>query len=203
MKLSLELAQTVIIGRFNKFIVTPGWLAEYDVCTEGTEGDEADADYDEPDDFLDESTFHYGGFEWEVGTNRLGVSSARGGVDCGKVASRVLRFLSHTPVEAVGNNFIFYCTVEQWGLRPSPFLTGKGGGPVPSHSRWVGAFPNRDGASVEIDLTVIPKDLVVLRLNYDRRTANSRQACEASDRFLHDYDDARRLVAELFQIELP
>ena len=198
MKLTLDLAQTVIIGRFNKYIVTPGWLSDYKVCPDGD-----DADYGEPDYFLDESTFSYGGFEWEVGANRLGVSSGLGGVDCGAVASRVLALLSHTPVDAVGNNFILYCSADDWGSRPRPLLTAEGVNPVPSQSRWVGAFPSRAGASVEIDLTVIPKALVILRLNYDRRTANSQEACEASDRFLHDYNDARILVTDLFQIELP
>lgn len=195
-QLALDLAQTVVIGRFNPYIVTPTWLVEQGIC-----GDDDLAD--DTDDFLDpdEPAFGLGGYEWYVTMERMTVSTGRRDLDCGQMAARVLRKLPHTPVEAVGHNFIFACSAAQWGGRPVPALGSEARRP-PLESRWVGRYRENPGETVEVELTVLPNQVVVLRLNYDLRVTTG-EAVEAAGQFSQDYARAALMIQDLFQIAVP
>ena len=197
-KLSLDLAQTVIIGRFNPYIVTPSWLVDQNVCAAGN------GDFPSLEEQYDDSeAFNLGGYEWEVSFEKLAVSAAIVGRDCGSMAGRVLAELPHTPVDAVGNNFIFVCDAKIWGERPGPRLGAAGADPQPAESRWIGLYRHPNDLSVEVDLTVVPGQIAVLRLNYDRRVTTEAEARVATDQFGSDYLKAGELIRQLFQIGVP
>ena len=202
MSLKLDLAQTVVIGRFNPYIIAPAWLVNEGVCDETADTDERS----DGDDYLDASpapmAFELGGYEWEAGFDRLAVSASDPGQDCGAMAVAVLERLHHTPVEAVGNNFVFICDLATWADRPTPGLTGAGSFPPPTEARWVGLY-RENGERIEVELTVVPNKVVVVRLNFDCRVDGSADAQRAAGEFRNDYARAARMVRDLFRIEVP
>lgn len=202
MPLTLDLAQTVVIGRFNPYIVTPAWLVAEGVCPESEADDPLEPD--DSDDGPSTRAFDLGGYEWEVGFGRLAVSAWEPARDCGRPAAAVLDKLTHTPVEAVGHNFTFVCGSLTWGSRPMPQLSGASHSDRrPVETRWVGLYREADGERVEVELTAVPNEVVVVRLNFDRRVPDGKSARDAARRFPTDYARAGRLIQELFQIDVP
>jgi hypothetical protein len=206
--LTLELAQTVAIGAFNPFLISPDWLVKYKVC---------------PDAVVDlrlvaiggGASFRLGRVLWEVDNQRLVVSSSEPGLDCGEMVSRVLTLLPHTPVRAVGHNFHFSAARDQWGDRPSPALGGKGLEDFDSikQVRWVGLF-QRDEVRIEVTLAY-EADAVAVLFNHHRNmdleqtrraeTANDQiaQAMAAANRFGCDSRASCELLRTLFDVEMP
>jgi hypothetical protein len=198
MTLALDLAQTVVIGRFNPHIITPAWLLnpKHAICSE----QEAE-EQPEPDSYDDGAEFVLAGFEWEAGFDRLAVSAFQPKKDCGEKAAAILKQLPHTPVEAVGNNFVFFCELAKWGDRPKPGLIGAAVQPAAAESRWVGTF-DEGGKRLELELISTP-EVIILRLNFECRVDDTAQAQKAASEFAADYERARKRVQELFRIDLP
>src|SRR3954465_5160936 len=116
----LEQAQTVAIGAFNPYVITPAWLVKYSICTRDEEVNVRMVPLGEG------AAFEFGPIQWQIDGQRLSVSSADRNVDCGNLVSRVLDLLPHTPVQAMGHNFQFTATKEEWGGRSEPRLGGLG-----------------------------------------------------------------------------
>ena len=197
------LAQTVAVGPFNPYIITPAWLLRYKVCLD----DEA-AEFG-PGEPPEGSGFRLGAMEWAVDYRRMMISSPsiriQGKETCGDKAAKVMRLLSHTPVEAVGHNFHFSCGIEDWSDKPSPQLGGRDIREFPdAHQfRWVGFF-RRDDVQIEVRLAVAPTEGVVVRFNHERRTVpeDTGTAVAAAERFLDDYRISQKMLGELFHVEL-
>ena len=203
MPLTLDLAQTVAVGPFNPYIITPEWLLRYKVCAE----DEA-ADFF-PGMLTDGTAFTIGALEWEVDYRRMMVSSrtirTREGETCGDKAAKVMRLLNHTPVEAVGHNFLLTCDLKDWSGKPLPQLGSRMIGEFPDSRqfRWIGAF-TRQNVPIEVTLAVVPTEGVAVRFNHERRTnpQDCGAAVTAAEQFLNDFRISKQMLGELFQVEL-
>jgi hypothetical protein len=206
--LALELAQTVAVGPFNPYIVTPEWLIRFKVCDENeankftpgmaTDGTGAMV--------TDGTAFQIGGFEWAVDYRRLMVSAARIESDCGQKVAVVMGLLPHTPVKAIGNNFHFVCSLKDWAGKPWPQLGAREAPPITGvqHFRWVASF-DRQGANIEVTLLIAPRaEVVAILFNHDRRTdpQNHETAVEAAKQFKADYNQSGQMLRDLFGVEL-
>lgn len=207
--LNLELAQTVAIGAFNPYVVTPDWLVRYNICRE-VEGVNVR--------FValgEGAAFRFGKVEWQVDNQRLCVSSSEWNIDCGRLVSRVLELLPHTPVHAVGHNFHFSAPKSEWGGRPSPMLGRRGLADFEEvdQVRWAGAFRRAD-SRLEVTLASEADAFAILfnhhrtmNLEQIRRAKDAEdqiaQARTAAERFLGDFDDSRGLLRSFFEMELP
>jgi hypothetical protein len=207
--LKLELAQTVAIGAFNPYVITPEWLVRFGLYAEN----------DEVNVRLvalgDVAAFEFGCVKWQVDSHRLSVSSSERSVDCGNLVSRVLKLLPHTPVKALGHNFHFSATREEWGMRAAPMLGTKRledfEGAV--QVRWVGAF--RKGET-RIEATLAYEiEVVAILLNHHRivdlesvRSAREPEARiaparSAAEKFGDDFEESRALLRSFFDMEMP
>ena len=208
MPLTLELAQTVAIGAFNPYVITPEWLVRF-----GFYPTNEDAEV-RPVLLGEGSAFEFGCVQWQVDNQRLSVTSSDRSVDCGATVSRVLSLLPHTPVKALGHNFHFSATRQEWGGRPAPALGRRGLDDFEDAEqvRWVGAF-RRGETRIEATLAY-EADAVAILLNH-HRTMNSElarraataedqiaQARRAAERFRDDFETSRELLRSLFEMEL-
>ena len=211
MALTLELAQTVAIGAFNPYVITPEWLVRFRICAQG-EGDEVNIRLVV---IGEGAAFRFGAVDWQVDNQRLSVSTGTQDFDCGGAVSSVLKLLPHTPVHAVGNNFHFSATKQDWGTRPAPSL-GKlqlddieGAEQV----RWAGAL-RRGDAKIEATLAY-EHEAVAILFNHHRTMNLGRvrlatkpeeqvaEARSAAERFRGDFDLSRELLRSYFEMEMP
>jgi len=203
-----ESYQTVVIGAFNPFLISPEWLVKYKVCS------------DEPLNLRlvtigVGASFRFGPVSWEVDNQRLIVSSSDPKVDCGALVSTVLKLLPHTPIRAVGHNFHFSAGKLDWGERPSPTLGGRTLEQLGDYEqvRWVGITARRE-PRIEITLAY-ESDAVAVLLNHHytidleqiRKAENVEEqiapAREAAEKFRSDFLMSRELCRSLFQMEIP
>ncbi|WP_165253526.1 hypothetical protein [Paludisphaera soli] len=211
---SLELAQTVAIGAFNPSVITPDWLSRFKVYQE--------RDLATHFDLMSPRA----GFEveigaiktkWQVDPQKLIVSSSSRAVDCGAKVAAVLRLLPHTPVYAIGHNFHFRISKQEWEDRPVPTFGDdlKGLGPEGEleQAKWVGTF-RLDDVRVEKTVACVAEDVFVF-YNFHRSIDIDRaqrattpeeqisQACEAAERFNADYEVCRGMMGTAFHLEIP
>ena len=199
--LSLVLAETVAVGPFNPFIITPEWLAGQHVP-----GAPAQASFDWVDGPSPHGTssFTLGAFEWEVSFERLSatVESVTSETDAGAAVAKVLELLNHTPVEAVGHNFVFHCDAAEWGGRPLPQLGPLTSQPRFTKTRWSGQT-TVDGIPVEFDLSRMLDSVVVVQLSFDHRIDSADDRLAFARAFQADYGRACDLIQEYLQGEAP
>jgi hypothetical protein len=204
----LEQAQTVAIGAFNPYVITPGWLVKYGICTRDGEVNIRMVPLGEG------ATFEFGPVQWQVDGQRLSVSSADRSIDCGQLVSRVLTLLPHTPVQAMGHNFQFTATKAEWGARPEPRLGKKGLEELEGAEqvRWSGVF-RREDARLEVTLAH-ESGLVAVLFNFHRNMnleiasaaptpeEQIAQALDAATRFRSDFDHSKELLGSIFEMEI-
>lgn len=211
MALTLELAQTVAIGAFNPSIITPDWLVRFGVYPkEGEYGVRlVPLDGGVAFDFEVES----GSVQWQVDLQRLSVSTSDPGFDCGQAISRVLKLLPHTPVQAIGHNFHFSMSREEWEDRPAPMLghVGLASFPDAEQVRWGGVF-RLEGVRAEVSL-IQESEAVAILFNHHRAIdlVKARQepnadgqiapAREAAGQFQADFQASREMFQKLFEME--
>jgi len=205
----LELAQTVAIGAFNPYIITPEWLVRFGFYLRDDEVKIRMVPLGEG------ASFEFRRVQWQVDNQRLIVSSTDRTVDCGGTVSKVLDLLPHTPVQAVGHNFHFSATKEEWGDRPAPVLGQKSFHDLEDAEqvRWVGVFL-RGETRIEATLAY-ELDAVAIMLNHHRnmnlesaRKAQTlqqqiSQAKNAAEKFREDFESSRTLLRSLFEMEVP
>ena len=205
---TLDQAQTVAIGAFNPYVITPGWLVKYKVCSRDDELNVRMVSLGEG------AAFGFGKVQWQVDGQRLSVSTTDRSEDCGELVSKVLKFLPHTPIQAMGHNFQFTATRAEWGDRPGPQLGHRrledleGAEQV----RWRGVFQAGD-ARLEVTLAHEP-ELVAVFFNFHRNMnldiaivaptpeGQIAEAREAAMRFRSDFERSRELLRSLFDLEI-
>lgn len=198
MSLSLETAQTLIVGAFNPHIVHPVWLTSQSIC----------ANKDEEIKMrvlpLHQGlSFDLGSAHWQIDFRSLLIQSRT--ANCGELASRVLELLPHTPVQAVGNNFHYACGKDEWAESPIPMLGEKAiagseeMGQV-EQTRWGCVFRTEE---VRTEVTLAYEDAgVVVLFNFHRETKRTEEAGQAADRFEADRQTSIDLVGRLFNQEV-
>jgi hypothetical protein len=191
--LKLELAQTVALGPFNPYIISPLWLVKVGLLPGGQVNVLMKV-------FGEGGSFLFHGIEWEVSQQRLVISSLS--MDCGELLAKILDLLPHTPVQGVGHNFHFVCGISEWGSSPCPQLGSmerKDLGEISpiEQTRWAGLFLRRD-ARVEVTVAQTEERMMVL-MNYHRGTNpyDFRNAVAAARTFQDDRNDAAELLRRL------
>lgn len=209
MSATLEQAQTVVIGAFNPYVITPAWLVKYGICTRDEEINVRMVPLGEG------AAFEFGQVHWQVDGQRLSVSSSDRNIDCGNLVSQVLSRLPHTPVQAVGHNFQFTATKIDWGERPEPRLGSKGLDDLEGveQVRWSGIFRKGD-ARLEITLAY-ESGLVAVLSNFHRNMnlelsseastpeEQIAQARDAAMMFRADFTNSLELLRSYFAMEMP
>lgn len=195
MSLTLTHADILVKGHFNPYIITPEWLVRSKIIsTEGDVGVLFGA-------LTHGVTFRTDRLEWEVDFDHLSVASERGD-DCGSLAEKVLAALPHTPVRAVGHNFHYACSSEEWAGGLVPMLGGRAPGSFgdigEEHQvRWTGTF-SRHGARLEITLAYGLGGVAVL-FNFQRaiERGSADEARRVAAHFLEDRAATDELVNTL------
>lgn len=201
MALNLQLAQTVAVGPFNPYIITPNWLVRWNVLREQDVNIRVAP-------LIDGAAFRFDRLEWQVDPRRLIVSSEtlndNQGHNTGYYVCQVLSLLPHTPVQAVGHNFHFASSLDDWGSRPLPMLG--------QHSledleqaeevRWTGLF-QREQVRVQMTIGRSHKEIVVL-FNFHHKTDPQaiEPAQEAARLFLSDYESSKKMLRQLLSQEV-
>jgi hypothetical protein len=103
--MAFELVQsdTVVVGEFNRAIIRPDWLQQNGIIASDLTAEVFLSDEPAPP-----RQFKFAGYEWEVGFSRLQIKPIETPfASAGQLAAQVLGHLPHTPVRAVGHNFLF------------------------------------------------------------------------------------------------
>jgi len=106
----IELQQTsiVMLGSWNPAIISPAWL--YTQAVVAKLPPETQFGF-QP---LNRSIrFELAGMSWEASDSRLAITCSAM-KNCGTYAAKVLNLLRHTPIQAVGTNFVFQSALDDW-----------------------------------------------------------------------------------------
>jgi hypothetical protein len=190
--LSLEIAQTLALGPFNPHIISPEWLVKNGICTD----EEVEIRFVPMNQGI---AFSFRDVHWQIDFRSLLIASRE--KSCGELAATVIEKLHHTPIRAVGNNFHYAGTREQWGNSPLPMpgATGWGGFPpvgIVEQLRWTAVFSRAD-VRIEITLAQTEAGMAVM-FNFHRETKSSEEARHAALRFDEDKQTSGELLARLF-----
>lgn len=104
-----ENAACVAVGTFNMYVIQPQWLTDTAKV------------FDEGQEFLVEANFSEPGFrftapsgktKWTVNPTRIAIETTDPAEDCGATLAKILQFLPHTPIKAIGNNCAYVAPAE-------------------------------------------------------------------------------------------
>lgn len=200
MAVQLISRNTVVRGEFNRAIIVPRWLVAQEILPDGEVEFAVSDAADQP------RQFRFAGFMWNVAHDRL-VIAARPDIDVeadtGSVAAKVLRILIHTPVTAVGHNFLFESTeaiascVPALGARPMSELAEGLGGEFRSATCEV-KFAENAQSSVTAKI-MTDQNLPRFDLNFHfavESAESAAHACERSAECRNRANDLLRVVTE-------
>jgi hypothetical protein len=191
MPVSLETAQTLALGPFNPHIINPEWLVKNKVC------EDAEVEIR----FLPLSqglAFSFKDVQWQIDFRLLMVASRK--ENCGNLVAKVIELLPHTPVRAVGNNFHYAASRDDWSQSPLPMLgTARGGGLEDfgrvEQTRW-GCVIRRDDVRVEVTVAEDEPGMAIL-FNFHREVKNTEDACKAAGHFDSDYRWSQNMLSRI------
>lgn len=189
----LESANVVLNGNFNPYIISPEWLADQKIWQADSVQLELGAIRKDGVQFNGEGT------DWYVSSDRLVVASTT--IDCGEVAERVLVALPHTPMIAVGCNFVYQelspdvvypvfdaiqkITADETSLRLL---------------RW-GIVLHQDNTRIDVSLTSGDQGTTIA-FNHHRQANTTSEAMVAAERFGDDKKRSQDLLQKLFNQEV-
>lgn len=196
MGVKLFQVDSVILGRFNPFIITPEWVKKEGI-------DDADKV---------EVLFAVAGrevafqfktkqFRWQVDYGRLVVEAHDLSADSGAKAAAVIEKLPHTPVSAVGNNFHYRALSRDWsaGLpmlgRDVDFKKLGSHGKV-TQVTWSCRIQKDSGLTVGITIEQTEEE-VVANMNFHRTVADKDQTVAAGKKFMEDREESKKLLADI------
>lgn len=178
MPLKFDSAAVVVRGKFNPYIFSPEWLEQQRIwshkdvqlalgaLSDGINFRSAD-----------------GSITWSVDPFGLTVRAE----NAAELVKGVLELLSHTPVSAVGCNFVF--SSDKWESDVVPALGGMTLGDFKPQNHieiaiWTGVF-HVDKVRTQMEVAVGEEGITV-NFNYHEHTANVDHAIKALEKF-HDH----------------
>ncbi len=195
MPLSLVSAQTLAIGAFNPYIITPEWLVKNKIC----EDEEVEIRFMPLIPLNQGLAFSFKEAQWQVDFRLLSVASRK--ENCGTSVAKVIETLPHTPIHAIGNNFHYACIKDDWGNSPLPsindgLLTGlKEIGQV-EQTRCT-YIVRKDTVRIEVTVAIDEPDLAIL-FNFHRETKSAIEAQDAANLFDSDQQWSQTLLQDIF-----
>ena len=196
MAAQLDHTSAVVRGFWNPFIITPDWLRKCGVV-EGTLEPKPLPASEAP------FAFELGALRWEPGPDRLAIISTRG-ENCGLYAKRVLDHLPHTPIQAIGINFVYKAVIEAWPAQHLPRIgevsLGRHGPLNLKQVRWVGLAELDADTILNLTVSQAPRE-VICSFNFHRNVDDARKAAELASKWSDDRDQAARLLRNLFGVE--
>lgn len=191
MPLSLETAQTLALGSFNSHIITPEWLVKHKVC------DDAEVEF-RFIPLVQGLAFSLKDVRWQIDSRLLLVESCR--ENCGDLMAKVIDLLPHTPIRAVGNNFHYAASREDWNNSPLPMLGDARYGNLEESVRveqtlWACVI-RKDEVRVEVTVAEDEPGMAVL-FNFHRETNNSEGAIKAARQFADDQRWSEDMIRRL------
>lgn len=198
MSLSLETAQTLALGPFNPYIITPEWLVKHKVCEDA----EVEIRFI-PLSLSQGQAFSFRDVQWQIDFRLLMVASRK--ENCGILVNKVIGLLPHTPVRAVGNNFHYACSKESWGNRPLPMIGGSRLGGLGDcekieQTRWACVI-RRNELRIEVTVAEEESGMAVL-FNFHRDTRNAEEAGKAAMQFENENRMSQDLLRSIFNQEV-
>ena len=194
----------VVLGAWNPAIIEPAWLHKHKVLDE------------EPPKELRWTVtllpgaggvrFETGGMTWLADAARLEIKG-KDWRDCGVYAARVLGLLPHTPIHAVGTNFIFTCDIPEWPTEYLPRLSdltlGEGNQPREfKQEQWSGVRELDDKTRMQVAVAARLNEGIMVSVNLHRNVRSAEDARVVAGGWSQDRDVAEGVLIELFKVQL-
>lgn len=196
MSLTLSKTGVAITGHFNPHIISPNWLIRERIL-DSSGPVKGTMLLGSPEL---EIRFNIGDMEWAVHGTRLSID-AKTGSRPAEVAAQVMEKLPHTPVNAVGLNFVYSCDRDNWS-GPNPQLgrltreSLQELGDVQA-TGWRTAINYNDGVLVNVVFQI--ETDVVLNFNFHRSVENTAEAIKAVRLFSQDQECSQSLIDTLLK----
>ncbi len=200
MALKLHEIDTVVLGRFNPHIICPPWLAKQKIIAEEETG-EAEIAITGRAIAL---RFKTGDLTWQVDSNRLNISSEKIS-DTAAIAAKVVKKLPHTPLNAIGNNFRYQCSLSDWDGR-LPKLDDVGFDQLGKYGDvqsvgWKASISQSDGVTVNTEMTLepteLPSPMLTVNVNYHRQVNDAGELIAAAKEFQKDQQASAAFIESL------
>jgi len=189
-----QLRTCVVTGRFNPAILSPAWIVANAILPDGET---------EVGSLVGTNIVQYSlaGLTWQTTLSRLEAFTNLPEVDPGKFVASVLHLLSHTPVSAVGSNFVFQVAEEH-----SEDLFGL----IASKLESVSADSEHEMLDYSATITLEQEDCIIsiildssqrkvhtVRFNFNRFIPDASAGAEAALKWSSDEVEAVRLYGRL------
>lgn len=170
---------------------------------ENVEDDELalEADFSKPGFRL---TFSKMGLNWVIRPDAIVVASPSSKLTCGDYISKVVNELPVTPLEAVGNNFVF-SVEEELTLLGSKSANGwfKRASQINNcSSSAVSVSLEQDGALFNASLKCEREEKLLMYVNVHRDTPDAESSSNAAMSFRNDFKTIKKMLDEVFQLEV-
>jgi len=201
MSIRLQSCDAVIVGRFNPYIVTPDWLRQQEICHDQQSKVELELDVSERRTSF---SFATDGFRWYVSDTRLRIVSIGdkpGDGDPSRIAAEVVGRLPHTPVSAVGHNFLYRTTsvasmrLPQIGDMGWSAVSRASGGEV-KHATWSAVIQFED-LRFNINVAQTGESQAEIVTNIHRDVASAAEVDSVASNFQDDRARSLNLVNAL------
>jgi hypothetical protein len=210
MPLKLDLAQTVVVGAFNRRVITLEWLIRFGVYPSHVSAyARFDSDEGETSFAIREGPSSK---DWDIDAERLSVTSPDPDADCGQDVSKVLELLPHTPVYAVGHNIRYVASRAEWSESLIPRLGDLDKSVLGGNRRLTWSCAS-DWNSGLLEMTVLcESDDVVIGFNHHRNIDRDRarqatrpldqvaEAREAAEAFPAFHEHCRLILRDVLKV---
>jgi hypothetical protein len=200
--MSLKLIDTACIakGTFNIYIFRPPWVG---TIMDNVDGDELafEADFGKPGFRL---RFPKMDLHWVIRPDAIVVTSPTTKLTCGDYIAKIVEALPVTPLEAVGNNFVFSAE-EDLPQLGSKFANGwlKHASQVSNCSSSAVSVSLEDGGAVfNASLKCEEKGKLVAYVNVHRDTPDYESSLKAAQNFRNDFETVKKMLVEVFELEV-
>jgi len=150
---------------------------------------------------------------WAIDPNSLEIKIVDDWSDCSSYASGILKLLPHTPIQAVGTNFVFNCPIPEWPQSMFPALgeysvinPKEDATCTVSSAKWAGVLqlePNP--LSAKVTLTVSQKNdrnSIAAWINVHHAVNNSQEAIRITESWEEDKALANKVIQECLKLDL-
>ncbi len=199
MKLELDNVSSVVLGAWNPAIISPTWLVGQGIVSPREDEVEMKVSFEAMGSSIG---FEFEGIEWVVSQNRL-EAKARSDIDCGKCVAAVLKVLNHTPVRAIGSNFTFKCSRDEW---PEELLPQLGDVQLNEDSdvleaKWSQARQAGNHTVLRTEVIQSP-EIIVVSFNFHRNCETASEAESFARDWPRDRSMAEQALGDIREVEI-